>query len=159
MNCIFKCEFSSIFQTPKGQACKLQHIYLTTDQWPAPTDSFLCITSGKRIPAADAVGATAGRGFKLGRQASESHRTCCWCRWLAGDPTFSHPLSLLQFASTYSHDQPHTHTIALAVGGRQPHSTITLDLKKADCYILPTKFKLFIEQWQKQMILLCKWRI
>lgn len=38
------------------------------------------------------------------------------CLHLAGDPTFSHPLSLLQFASTYSHDQPHTHTPALVIG-------------------------------------------
>lgn len=29
---------------------------------------------------------------------------------VAGDPTFSHPLSLLWFASAYSHDPPHPHT-------------------------------------------------
>lgn len=32
------------------------------------------------------------------------------CLHLAGDPAFSHPLSLLQFASTYSQDHPPTHT-------------------------------------------------
>lgn len=37
----------------------------------------LCLLTGKRIPVADAAGGTSGKGFKLGRQASESRRTCC----------------------------------------------------------------------------------
>lgn len=40
----------------------------------------VCLT-GKRIPVADAAGATSGKGFKLGRQASVSRRTCCWWYW------------------------------------------------------------------------------
>lgn len=45
---------------------------------------FVFVSPGKRIPTADTAGATTGKGFKLGRQASESHRTCCWwCRPLS----------------------------------------------------------------------------
>lgn len=62
---------------------------------------FVCSSSGKRIPDVDAAGASTGRGFKLGRQASESHRTCCW--W----PNLSFP-------SLYS-ASPHT----LNTGGHQ----------------------------------------
>lgn len=73
---------------------------------------YVCVfvSSGKRIPAVDAAGATSGKAFKLGRQASESHRTCCWwCRWLSphetGDLTFSYPLCARP-ASAYSHHTP-----------------------------------------------------
>lgn len=61
------------------------------------------------------------------------------CLHVAGDPTFSHPLSLLWFASAYSHDpQPppttHTHTPALEIGApnKVTDPTIALCLKKTD---------------------------
>lgn len=44
----------------------------------------VCLFTGKRIPVVDAAGGSSGKGFKLGRQASESRRTCCWWRrWLS----------------------------------------------------------------------------
>ena len=59
---------------------------------------FVCSFSGKRIPDVDAAGASTGRGFKLGRQASESHRTCCWwCHW----PSPHNWWSDLSFPSLY----------------------------------------------------------
>lgn len=48
--------------------------YTIVESW--ESNLCLCLT-GKRIPVADAAGGTSGKGFKLGRQASESRRTCC----------------------------------------------------------------------------------
>lgn len=70
-------EFEVTHPTPKKSLDVLWHS--SSLRW----CFFLRASSGKRIPSADAVGATTGRGFKLGRQATESHRTCCWCHQLS----------------------------------------------------------------------------
>lgn len=40
------------------------------------------------------------------------------CLHSTGDPTFSHPLSLLQFASAYSHDTPPAPTLVVGVSNK-----------------------------------------
>lgn len=68
----------------------------------------LCVVTGKRIPVVDAAGGTSGKSFKLGRQASESRRTCCWWyRWLSPTRPVTWPLPAVLWAYISS-KPPHT---------------------------------------------------
>lgn len=113
----------------------------------------VCLLKGKRIPVAEAAGATSGKGFKLGRQASESRRTCCWwCRWLYPHdlwpdlclPSVSLACSSLQPPHTIK--QP-TKLMAVANAFLQHSTTANHHISSENCW--QEKYFKFTEHWQK----------
>ncbi|XP_070814473.1 ras-related protein Rab-22A [Chaetodon trifascialis] len=76
-----KCDLSDAREVPekdaKDYADSIHAIFVETSAKNAININEVFIEISKRIPVVDAAGATSGKGFKLGRQASESRRTCC----------------------------------------------------------------------------------
>ncbi|XP_028260784.1 ras-related protein Rab-22A isoform X2 [Parambassis ranga] len=76
-----KCDLSDAREVPekdaKDYADSIHAIFVETSAKNAININEVFIEISKRIPVADAAGGTTGKSFKLGRQASESRRTCC----------------------------------------------------------------------------------
>ncbi|XP_061582787.1 ras-related protein Rab-22A isoform X2 [Cololabis saira] len=61
----------------KDYADSIHAIFVETSAKNAININEVFIEISRRIPVVEAAGGTSGKGFKLGRQASESRRTCC----------------------------------------------------------------------------------
>lgn len=76
-----KCDLLDAREVPekdaKDYADSIHAIFVETSAKNAININEVFIEISKRIPVAEAAGGTSGKGFKLGRQASESRRTCC----------------------------------------------------------------------------------
>ncbi|KAM8914360.1 ras-related protein Rab-22A isoform 2-T2 [Spinachia spinachia] len=76
-----KCDLSDAREVPekdaKDYADSIHAIFVETSAKNAININEVFIEISKRIPVVDAAGGTTGKAFKLGRQASESRRTCC----------------------------------------------------------------------------------
>uniref|UniRef100_A0A3Q1DF46 RAB22A, member RAS oncogene family n=1 Tax=Amphiprion ocellaris TaxID=80972 RepID=A0A3Q1DF46_AMPOC len=76
-----KCDLSDAREVPekdaKDYADSIHAIFVETSAKNAININEVFIEISKRIPVVDTAGATSGKAFKLGRQASESRRTCC----------------------------------------------------------------------------------
>ncbi|CAN9511886.1 unnamed protein product [Ophioblennius macclurei] len=76
-----KCDLSDAREVPekdaKDYADSIHAIFVETSAKNAININEVFIEISKRIPVADAAGSAQGKAFKLGRQASESRRTCC----------------------------------------------------------------------------------
>ncbi|XP_061746050.1 ras-related protein Rab-22A isoform X3 [Nerophis ophidion] len=76
-----KCDLSDarevLEKDAKDYADSIHAIFVETSAKNAININEVFIEISRRIPVADEVGGASGKGFKLGRQASESRRTCC----------------------------------------------------------------------------------
>ncbi|CAB1449332.1 unnamed protein product [Pleuronectes platessa] len=76
-----KCDLSDAREVPereaKDYADSIHAIFVETSAKNAININEVFIEISRRIPVVEAAGGTSGKGFKLGRQASESRRTCC----------------------------------------------------------------------------------
>ncbi|XP_005729916.1 ras-related protein Rab-22A-like [Pundamilia nyererei] len=76
-----KCDLSDAREVPekdaKDYADSIHAIFVETSAKNAININEVFVEISKRIPVVDEAGGSSARGFKLGRQASESRRTCC----------------------------------------------------------------------------------
>ncbi|TNN78643.1 Ras-related protein Rab-22A [Liparis tanakae] len=76
-----KCDLSDAREVPekdaKDYADSIHAIFVESSAKNAININEVFIEISRRIPLADAAGGNPGKAFKLGRQASESRRTCC----------------------------------------------------------------------------------
>ncbi|KAM7402437.1 hypothetical protein PAMP_017679 [Pampus punctatissimus] len=76
-----KCDLSDAREVSekdaKDYADSIHAVFVETSAKNAININEVFIEISKRIPVVDAAGGTSAKGFKLGRQASESRRTCC----------------------------------------------------------------------------------
>ncbi|XP_037535763.1 ras-related protein Rab-22A-like [Nematolebias whitei] len=76
-----KCDLSDAREVPekdaKDYADSIHAIFVETSAKNAININEVFTEISKRIPVIDAAGGPSGKSFRLGRQASESRRTCC----------------------------------------------------------------------------------